>query len=142
MIRVFFYTVCCCVLLSLNVYAQQVATTPPAETNSTPVGINQTDAEGRRQGIWYYKTEALRGEPAVIATGNYSGGRKMGTWYTFDTEWQPISILKYFRGVLNGEAQYFENGKLVCVGHWRGLNPDITHDTIWYMTLVPITILR
>lgn len=122
----------CVVCIALSGYAQDGKHyTAPATDKSTPISINQVDRNGSRQGTWYVKTEALRGEPAIISTGYYYDNRKFGTWYNFDTEWRPISILKYSKGVLNGEAQYFENGKLVCIGNWRGLNPDVTHDTIW-----------
>lgn len=118
--------------VSLCVQAQsESSSTPAAEDKSYPIEINKTDANNRRQGAWYIKTDAYMGEPTTISTGSYIDGRKYGTWYNFDSEWRPISILKYYKGVLNGESQYFENGKLVCVGNWRGLNPDETHDTIW-----------
>lgn len=92
--------------------------------------FNLKDEKGRKTGMWILKQEALRGEPATTSFGNYLEGRKMGTWYNIDNEGRPISILKYFKGELNGESKYFENGQLFCIGQWRGLNPDVDFDTV------------
>lgn len=120
-------------LMTTSVYAQQAVnkTTKTPQDNAKPIEYNLTDKKNRRQGTWILRQEALRGEPAMTSVGKYLDNRKTGTWYNFDQEGKPISILKYKKDVLDGESKYFENGMLVCVGNWRGLNPDEPVDTIW-----------
>lgn len=120
-------------LLTTSVYAQQAVnkTTKTPQDNANPIEYNLTDKKNRRQGTWILRQEALRGEPAMTSVGKYLDNRKTGTWYNFDQEGKPISILKYKKDVLDGESKYFENGVLVCIGNWRGLNPDQKFDTIW-----------
>lgn len=93
--------------------------------------LNKTDGKNRKQGTWFYKFEALRGEPAYAEFGNYKDDLRVGLWYKLDSEQRLMSIENYSRGVLNGTAQYYENGKLICIGTYRGLNPDVKFDSIW-----------
>lgn len=102
-----------------------------SDDGGTPAPINVVDNKGNKQGTWLMKYEAIRGEPGYTSIGNYTDNKKTGTWYQIDFEGKPISILKYKKGVLDGESKYFENGVLVCIGNWRGLNPDSKFDTIW-----------
>lgn len=99
--------------------------------SASPVALNHVDNKGNKQGTWLVKQEALRGEPAMTSVGTYKNNKKVGTWYQIDAEGRPISILKYKNNVLDGESKYFENGELVCIGQWRGLNPEVAFDTVW-----------
>lgn len=92
--------------------------------------INIKDAQGRPDGLWYSYTPAQKGEPAMAVFGTYDHGNKTGMWYTSDGQGNMVSIEQYKYNVRDGEAKYFENGQLTCVGHYRGLNPSNKIDTV------------
>jgi antitoxin component YwqK of YwqJK toxin-antitoxin module len=115
---------------TLPSFAQQI-NAEKVSTQDESVVYNKKDKYGKRMGMWIIQEDAEKGEPAKTSMGTFIDGRKNGTWYELDFEGKPISICKYLKGVLNGESKYFENGKLVCIGNWRGLNPDEKLDTIW-----------
>lgn len=117
-------------MLHINVYAQ-----PEPKPNSPD--INKFDASGNRQGLWLLQFPAAMGEPAYSAWGNYYRGRKMGIWYRMDADYEITAIENYKNNTLDGEAKYFDNGRLVCVGHYRGLNPEQLLDTV--AVLDPVT---
>lgn len=93
--------------------------------------LNKTDARNRKQGLWFYKHEARMGEPLTYEYGSYYNDRKTGTWTRLDAQQELLATENYTNGVLNGSAQYYENGRLVCIGTYRGLNPDMPYDSIW-----------
>jgi len=93
--------------------------------------INKRDAMGKLHGIWYTETAARMGEPAEQIFGRYDHGLKMGLWYKSDEMGNISAIENYKYNVLDGEVKYFEHGKLTCIGHYRGLNPMVTLDTVY-----------
>lgn len=130
-------------LCSPHLFAQ---TTAQADT---PAVFNQTDSEGQRQGPWLIRQAARMGEAAYFEFGYYSNGEKTGSWYRLDINGVPEAIEQFSRNVRNGEVKYFDQGRLVVVGHYRGLNPDVVIDTIVVEdpatgaeTLVPIASQR
>lgn len=92
--------------------------------------INQTDAIGKRHGLWWMSRLPAMGEPGMTEMGHYEHGRKYGTWYKMDHAGDLIAIEVFRNGVLDGEAKYFEQGQLYCIGNYRGLNPEQRFDTI------------
>lgn len=92
--------------------------------------LNQTDSRGLKQGLWVLQQPARMGEPAFTEFGYFSNGEKTGTWYQLDANGSPTAIEQFSRNVLNGEVKYFEGGRLMVVGNYRGLNPDRVIDTI------------
>lgn len=118
--------VVCALLFSLNAGAQ--AATEP---------LNQTDSKGKPQGQWLVRQPARMGEDPYSEWGTYDHGVKTGAWYRFDSEGEVAAIERYRLGMKDGEAKYFERGRLVCVGHYRGLNPGRAYDTIY--VLDPVT---
>jgi hypothetical protein len=92
--------------------------------------INQTDAQGRPDGLWYTHTAAAKGEPEQATFGSYDHGKKTGLWYVSDGKGNISSIETFRFDVRDGEVKYFENGQLTCVGHYRGLNPKQAVDTM------------
>ncbi len=100
-------------------------------TRAQTTTYNQTDERGRQQGQWIVRYPARMGEDAYAEWGTYEHGVKWGAWYRFDGDAQVTAIEHFRNGVLDGEAKYFENGALVCVGHFRGLNPRYQFDTIY-----------
>lgn len=91
--------------------------------------INRTDPNGKRDGLWYFSEGGMRGEPSTNTFGNYDHGEKTGTWYVSSDRGDMISIENFRHNVRDGEAQYFENGRLTALGHFRGLNPNVPMDT-------------
>jgi antitoxin component YwqK of YwqJK toxin-antitoxin module len=106
-----------------------------AEPKQAP--MNQTDKKGRKSGLWLLQQPARMGDDAYTEFGTYMAGRKTGIWYRMDNMGQVVAIEGFRNDVLNGEVKYFEEGRLVCVGHYRGLNPDQKYDTILVMD--PVT---
>ncbi len=92
--------------------------------------INQRDELGKAQGLWYTYAAAERGEPAQTTIGHYDHGQKTGIWYVNDGKGNLSSIETFKANVRDGEAKYFENGQLTCIGHFRGLNPSVAVDTL------------
>jgi hypothetical protein len=123
MIRILIST--CLTLLALSAGAQ------------TDADLNKTDAKGKPHGQWLVRQPARMGEDAYAEWGSYDHGTKTGTWYKFDGEGEVAAIEKFRVGMLDGEAKYFQQGRLVAVGHYRGLNPGRAYDTIF--VLDPVT---
>jgi len=135
-----------CLAGSLPVFAQQARkgikkipkTVAHEKTAGPDDNLNKTDARNRKQGMWFIRQKALRGEPAYIAFGSYVDDKKEGLWYKMDDLGQLESIENYTSGLLNGTSRYFESGKLVCIGNYRSLNPDRKYDSIWVTN--PVTL--
>lgn len=92
--------------------------------------LNQFDEKGKRHGLWLIAKPGKMGERRVTELGHYEHGRRYGTWYTMDHVGEMVAVEIYRNGVLDGEAKYFENGQLYCVGNYRGLGPVSSIDTI------------
>lgn len=97
--------------------------------NTDAKEINRKDAKGKPDGLWYVSVGGVRGEPTTNTLGSYDHGEKTGTWYVSNERGDMISIENYKHNVKDGEAQYFENGRLTALGHYRGLNPAVPMDT-------------
>jgi len=93
--------------------------------------LNKKDKKGRKQGTWFIQKDALRGESAYTAFGDYLDDEKEGLWYRLNSEGQLISIERFHSGLLDGTAQYFEQGNLVCIGNYKSLNPNQKLDSFW-----------
>lgn len=107
------------------------------QVQAQDTAFNKTDATGRKHGQWVVNQPARMGEDAYAEWGTYDHGVKWGAWYKFDGDAQVTAIERYRAGVLDGEAKYFDRGALVCIGHFRGLNPANDFDTIF--VLDPVT---
>ncbi len=123
-ILIYIFTLCC-FIINTNIVIAQNNNTP----NSSD-GLNKVDKDQKKTGTWYEKVEPLRGEPGHHYFGNYLNGKKEGLWYKMDFNGNIISIEMFKNDVRNGISQYFENGKLICTGNWRGLNPIHKYDTV------------
>lgn len=106
------------------------ARTESRESGKKKDNLNQSDNQGK-QGLWFYKYEARMGEPLTFEYGNYTDGKKTGLWTRLDAEQLLLATENYSNGVLNGTAQYYEDGRLICVGTYRGLNQAKMYDSIW-----------
>lgn len=90
---------------------------------------NQYDRSGLKHGFWYIQEAPSKGEEGQSIFGHFSHGKRNGLWYTHDNRGNIISIENYRNDVRDGEAKYFENGRIVCTGTYRGLNPLEKLDT-------------
>lgn len=93
--------------------------------------LNKVDSKNQKQGLWFFMHEARMGEPRHYEYGNYKDDKKTGIWTKLDNEQQLAATENYQNGVLNGTAQYYEEGHLSCIGNYRGLNQNQTYDSIW-----------
>lgn len=92
--------------------------------------LNKTDALDRKQGLWFFKHDARMGEPLYYEYGNYQDDKKTGIWTKLDAEQSLMATENYYHGVLNGTSQYYERGRLVCIGNYRGLNQTQKFESI------------
>lgn len=92
--------------------------------------LNQLDNRGRKHGIWLHTKKPAMGEPGINEFGKYEHGLKFGAWYKVDHSGDLVAIEHYRNDVLDGEVKYYDQGKLYCIGNYRGLNPRNKFDTI------------
>lgn len=118
------------ILLLLSLYMAGGALAQTVKAQKEQPSLNQTDSKGNRIGTWWIKMPEHMGEPAYSQIGNYDHGRKIGTWYKIDDLGDMMAVENYKNNVLDGEAKYYEQGKLTCIGHYRGLNPAYEYDTV------------
>ena len=112
---------------TLNVGAQTVKQAP-----SLPAGdVNKKDNKGKPDGMWVLSAPPRMGEPGFTEFGLYDHGHKAGVWYKMDGAGQLTSSETFRNNVLDGEAKYYENGRLTCIGYYRGLNPQYPFDTFY-----------
>ena len=112
--------------------SKKSAVTPKKQDESQRKdNLNRTDDQNRKQGLWFYEYEARMGEPHYYEYGSYLDDRKTGVWTKLDGEQQLMATETYARGELNGVAQYYENGRLTCIGHYRGIYSPNKYDSIW-----------
>jgi antitoxin component YwqK of YwqJK toxin-antitoxin module len=107
---------------------KQSSTNKTEETRKD--NLNKTDHQNRKQGLWFYKHEAAMGEPLTYEYGQYINNKKEGVWTTLDANQQLASTENYNKGVLNGTSQYYEQGRLICIGTYRGLDQDKKIDSV------------
>ena len=106
--------------------AQYREVTKPDNTTN----INKTDAGGKKHGVWLFSYGERMGEPSISEFGNYDHGVKMGKWYKIDNEGELVSVETFKNDVLDGEAKYYDQGKLSVSGTYRGMKPDHDYDTV------------
>lgn len=124
--RVTIFAVLVCIWSSAA-FAQQRETAPKPPEGST---LNKLDQRGNRHGMWLNTKEPRLGEPGVREFGKYEHGNKLGTWYKIDPKGDLVAIENYRNNVLDGEVKYYDQGRLYCTGHYRGLNTRNAYDTI------------
>ncbi len=115
-------------------FAQKNKTAAPDKKQEEPKrkdNLNKTDAQQRKQGLWFYEYPARMGEPHYYEYGTYLDDQKTGVWTKLDGEQQLMATETYSRGVLNGTAQYYEDGRLTCIGNYRGLYSPNKYDSVW-----------
>jgi len=93
--------------------------------------LNRVDVNGKKQGIWVNRVEALRGEPGYEEEGYYLDDRKEGEWKLFNLMGDLIGLENYKWGLKDGTATYFSlHGGVRLQQSWKALNPDKLYDTL------------
>lgn len=117
-----------------KVTAPPAVSSPKSEIISCDIlengdSINRVDRSGKKQGPWFTFQKALRGEEGYSDYGDYVDDRKVGKWCRFSLTGKPVSVENYKSGKLNGEAKYYEDGRLICVGNYYALRDVNSIDT-------------
>lgn len=92
--------------------------------------INRLDSKHIQHGRWVVDHEAQYDEPATMEVGSFDNGIRTGAWKTYTATGELVLEENYKKGLKNGEARYYENGFLVCVGNYLALNSTHEYDTI------------
>ena len=115
-------------LLSFPEAKAQQAQDPPVPPPSA--SLNKVDGKGKRHGTWLTSREPRMGESGLNEFGHYEHGHRTGPWYKIDHDGDLVAIESFRNDVLDGEVKYYDRGRLYCIGHYRGLNPQNKYDTI------------
>lgn len=107
----------------------KVSAQTPEEIKRANENLNKTDSKKRKQGMWFYRIPAKFGDPGYMEFGSYKDNQKTGIWYKLSSDAQLMAIENYKKGLLDGQAQYFENGKLAIIGNYRGIYSKYAYDT-------------
>jgi len=99
--------------------------------------MNQSDAKGQKQGMWWAKMPPQMGERGYYEWGVYSDSKKNGLWYRMDDNGELISIEHYRNNLLDGESKYFDDGHLTTVGTYYALNATKPIDSV--VVIEPVT---
>lgn len=92
--------------------------------------INRLDSKHIQHGRWVVDHEAEYDEPATMEVGTFDNGVRTGAWKTYTATGELVLEENYKKGLKNGEARYYENGFLICVGNYLALNSTHEYDTI------------
>ena len=129
-------------LISQNVFAQKPKGNTRPNTKKEVVSIisfevlengdtiNKLDSKNVRHGRWLIEQEARYEEPGTMEVGNYDAGLKIGKWQKYTNKGILLSEEFYKRGLKDGEARYYEDNYLICVGNYLALNAKKFYDTV------------
>jgi len=139
----------CLLCLPLSLFAQKKKTVAKSVTQQEPVimvsfevlengdTINKLDSKGIQHGRWVIDHDAHFEEQGSIEVGSFDYGVRTGTWKMYTLQGVLQSEENYRKGLLDGEAIYYEEGKTICIGHYLALNAKQLYDTV--MVEDPIT---
>lgn len=92
--------------------------------------INRIDSKNVRHGKWLIEHEASMDEPGTMELGEYEMGVRNGKWKTYSLHGDLEAEEFYKKGLKDGEARYYEEGRLICVGNYLALNAKQKYDTV------------
>lgn len=92
--------------------------------------INKLDGENRRQGKWLITMPPRYGEEGLMEYGTYLDNKKVGKWQTYSLNGDLTAEEIYKSGNKDGEAKYYEQGRLFCIGNFLALKATQLLDTI------------
>lgn len=100
------------------------------EISSKGDTINRTDQKGVRIGFWSIYHEGRYGNDPYYEMGEFSEGKKHGIWQEYTKNGLLLEQINYYNGYKNGEAKYYDQGQLVCIGNFKALRTDVAFDTL------------
>ena len=92
--------------------------------------INKLDQHKIKHGKWLHFTEGKYSDPPMYEFGIYDDDKRAGKWAIYDKEGQVMAEENYKHGLKDGEARYFENGNIYCIGNFLALKSRYEYDTI------------
>ena len=92
--------------------------------------LNCIDANDKKRGKWFFRVNALRGNPGYDEEGEYVDNRKEGVWRRYSTMGDLVSIQNYKWGNLDGMSQFYIIAGLEHEESWRAMNPEKAFDTL------------
>jgi hypothetical protein len=93
--------------------------------------LNRVDENGKKQGPWVVRVEALRGEQGYDEQGYYENDMKVDKWVRFSLMGDKIAEENYRWGQLSGKNKYYtRTGGLLREETWRAIEPGKTMDTV------------
>ena len=92
--------------------------------------LNKFDESGKKHGTWVNSFAPKKGELPYSEYGNYEHGLKYGTWTKLTKEGELISEENFKNNLLDGEARYYDYGKLYCEGTYLSKSSSQEKDTI------------
>ncbi len=92
--------------------------------------INKVDSKNIKHGKWVIEHEARYEEEGTLEAGSFENGFRAGNWKTYTMQGNLLSDENYKKGLKDGEARYYEDGSLICVGNYLALNAKQLYDTV------------
>jgi hypothetical protein len=91
--------------------------------------INITDDNNLKQGLWMHRTPPRFSELEMLEVGHYIANKKTGFWETYEGH-RTVSKEHFKDNILDGEVRYYDEEKLISIGHYKGVDPSKKYDTI------------
>lgn len=140
--------ICLCLMVTHHVFSQKKKNTGNEEIVriisyellENGDTINKMDSKNRKQGKWLTVNKGGYGEDGFIEYGEFHDDIRSGLWKTYTMEGVIISQEFFKQGNKSGEARYYEEGYLYCVGNYLALRSKYDYDTI--MVEDPVTNLE
>jgi hypothetical protein len=93
--------------------------------------LNRVDMHGKKQGPWWIKMDAVRGERGYEEEGYYVNDLKEGLWKRFSLMGDKMAEEHYRWGNKDGKCRYYTaTGGLLREESWKAVNPDNPYDTV------------
>lgn len=127
-----FITYIILICLSVQTQAQVITKTEPNQFEILQNGdtINRTDENGNRVGYWSIYHPGRYGDDPYYEVGNFNNNKKHGGWKSYAKNGFVREEINYFNNYKNGEAKFYDRGRLICIGQYKALRTDAAYDTI------------
>ena len=115
------------VIVTTNSFAQCAT----FRRNAAGDTLDCTDLNGKKQGKWVVKVEALRGEPGYEEEGEFKDDKREGPWRRYNAIGDFLALENYRYGFKDGESQYFNIYGLEHTEFWHATDPLYPYDTVF-----------
>lgn len=92
--------------------------------------INKLDNKNRKWGKWLIVNKGGYGEEDFMELGSFDDDVRTGVWKSYTMNGTIISQEFFKQGNKSGEARYYDDGFLFCVGNYLALRSKYDYDTI------------